>query len=126
MLQWGRALLSAEGRVGGTQAPGRDDASMGPRSAERGRPPAAAQSASATPLQWGRALLSAEGVRPAIAGVIQHPASMGPRSAERGRADVRAYAGAVHAASMGPRSAERGSPDEVTLRTLNQALQWGR
>ena len=84
LLQWGRALVSAEG---GTIAPrGRkpERASMGPRSGERGR----------NLIPW------------VLAFVVL--ASMGPRSGERGRIKVPAQVLRGSIASMGPRSGERG------------------
>ena len=60
-LQWGRALVSAEGAFGKSEAESPEYASMGPRSGERGR------------------------CQPLSSLVTSRLASMGPRSGERGR-----------------------------------------
>ncbi len=85
MLQWGRALMSAEM----------------PPIAAAGRPP--------PPLQWGRALMSAEMARPPQGCSCRRVASMGPRSDERGNGNPPYLVDAVTLASMGPRSDERGN-----------------
>ena len=83
MLQWGRALVSAEGRLrAGDES--RRDASMGPRSGERGSRFDNLLAAFAVVLQWGRALVSAD-ARQALQTAQGDAASMGPRSGERGR-----------------------------------------
>ena len=61
------------------------EASMGPRSSERGNSAESAKSPRAVAtLQWGRARLSAETMRPRATRCSASPASMGPRSSERG------------------------------------------
>ena len=61
-LQWGRALVSAEGDFAKPETAMKEMASMGPRSGERGRKGVSVEQSSGTiTLQWGRALVSAEG-----------------------------------------------------------------
>ncbi len=89
MLQWCRALMSAEGCVPGSR------------------------NGLFIPLQWCRALMSAEGPPLAAGSQPRGIASMVPRSDERGR--ERAELGAVGKASMVPRSDERGRLTEELL-----------
>ncbi len=111
MLQWGRARASAEIRAINAEAFKGWDASMGPRSCERGNKvgilhPDFRLAASMGPrscergnrvtttspttqvdrLQWGRARASAEIGRLAVKVEPLQFASMGPRSCERGNA----------------------------------------
>ena len=117
-LQWGRVLMNAEGTTPNVALAQIADASMGPRSDERGRyarsrrTPADPRSASMGPrsdergreisrdcmaaqllmLQWGRVLMSAEGATSRSDGPRRiTDASMGPRSDERGRATATAW-----------------------------------
>ena len=89
-LQWGRALVSAEGPFRSRHRSRPVRASMGPRSGERGRVVGnAAVLAKLTRLQWGRALVSAEGTAEIPSIKPGQNASMGPRSGERGRSRAR-------------------------------------
>src|ERR1700678_2658740 len=83
-LQWGRDQLIAERQLGRYVTQPELIASMGPRSADRGKH-----------VVWWQA-------------TGELLASMGPRSADRGKLRT-IFAWVVsHAASMGPRSADRG------------------
>ncbi len=133
MLQWGRDLSIAELSVGPSRSRCTSrfngaaiyrsrncldqrhgvlriiDASMGPRSIDRGIESAAASRASdSAALQWGRDLSIAELVE--ITGAMNAAifASMGPRSIDRGIPATIGAAARRHHASMGPRSIDRG------------------
>ncbi len=127
VLQWGRALMSAEIQSGLSVSSALRNASMGPRSDERGNGVLRNTERAPAGLQWGRALMSAEIIRR-------------PRGAERrrtlqwGRAlmsaeimMLRGQSRFVRDASMGPRSDERGNLFPLSQVELDVCvLQWGR
>ncbi len=95
VLQWGRVVADAEGRVGGPCTAAMS-ASMGPRRCRRGRPPKV--------------------IDPRAQRVI---ASMGPRRCRRGREDPRAQLLARYARlQWGRVVADAEGPDRVLSRLL--------
>src|SRR5579885_3104256 len=107
----------------------RCEASMGPRSCERGNHQATQIIGNdCFMLQWGRARASAEMAAPPHCVTSSKTASMGPRSCERGNMTGYPHGRPGYViASMGPRSCERGNTR--TLRYSCSAacwLQWGR
>ena len=109
MLQWGRALASAEIAYDPPKNEFCKVASMGPRSCKRGNPYKNDASWREIKLQWGRALASAEMVLPYTRIIILDKASMGPRSCKRGNFEPGGQLVEHDAASMGPRSCKRGN-----------------
>ena len=105
-------------------------ASMGPRSADRGNEHGSGSNAgTGSVLQWGRDQLIAEmRSRSARDVAADRHASMGPRSADRGNAcAVGSAARGQPCASMGPRSADRGNcTDRLCMASHWHVLQWGR
>ena len=101
-LQWGRAPKSAETLLARRYQPVRRDASMGPRSEERGN------------------------TEKTLEKCVTVYASMGPRSEERGNAAALDDLGDVSPASMGPRSEERGNVALKKVACFSLMLQWGR
>src|SRR5438105_1599563 len=100
-LQWGRVRMNAEvaqmDKAGTTD----EEASMGPRSNERGSAAARMSTEEQQQLQWGRVRMNAEVLGDGL-NVTGSDASMGPRSNERGSSMTRA------------------------LKNLVGTLQWGR
>ena len=127
-LQWGRAHVSAEMVPVWRQALASvTDASMGPRSRERGNAaqrsdPAHQAMASMGPRSRERGNHAVDDVAGARVN-----ASMGPRSRERGNSLSHLVAGRAARASMGPRSRERGNRARLCgVATSISMLQWGR
>ena len=86
-----------------------EQASMGPRSGERGKIEGDIEIFNPLAgLQWGRVLVNAESLGSGIHGRPSLRASMGPRSGERGKHPFNSGSAAAREASMGPRSGERG------------------
>src|SRR5579875_1413182 len=84
-------------------------ASMGPRSNDRGNTTIAPEVDHCALLQWGRDQMIAE-IRVGRQGSGDDPrASMGPRSNDRGNARNRSGYRRISLASMGPRSNDRGN-----------------
>src|SRR5260221_471833 len=135
-LQWGRGLWTAESAHRGWPDDRRSDASMGPRSWDRGeRPSIAGVGDTAGQLQWGRGLGTAESIALIRIALTWHALQWGRGlgTAERARhrrskisqrrsfnraavLGPRRGAGAhpcsllENTASMGPRSWDRGEP----------------
>src|SRR5579885_1723529 len=103
MLQWGRDRLIAEINHSSVEEPEKVDASMGPRSTDRGNDPE----------YRGH-------------GHGQRLASMGPRSTDRGNCQILSGIGVSWHASMGPRSTDRGNKPADDLWFQIRRLQWGR
>ena len=127
-LQWGRAHVSAERCCSGSSRPTRLGASMGPRSRERGKLPAASRRARrAGMLQWGRAHVSAERRPFAVRhGGLKSSLQWGRAHVSAERARTVSPRPCVGVASMGPRSRERGKHLGPRGRLYRFLLQWGR
>ena len=101
--------------------------SMGPRSFNRGNTDSVADLAAERPLQWGRGLSTAEMKSTGSILWLPKMASMGPRSFNRGNIKRPLYFGNPDPpASMGPRSFNRGNGNRRLACTPLQRLQWGR
>ena len=85
LLQWGRGQLTAERITYLVDATENLNASMGPRSADRGKHESPVTSPAKMSLQWGRGQLTAERTAWAVVSACEFHASMGPRSADRGK-----------------------------------------
>ncbi len=127
-LQWGRVLSNAEIQTPTKASDQRKDASMGPRSFERGDTPPSESLPTSPTCFNGAAFFRTR--RSAVAPHSVQPgadASMGPRSFERGDPAARSSTRRFPRASMGPRSFERGDSAACDRRTHGRALlQWGR
>ena len=84
LLQWGRVRSNAETLSIREVADLIQEASMGPRSVERGNYGHGGAMQEQTVLQWGRVRSNAETQRLRVAAQLLRDASMGPRSVERG------------------------------------------
>ena len=110
-LQWGLGLSTEEGAGGQAEETQENEASMGPRSFNRGRRRAhdvtpSERAASMGPRSFNR------GRKGKLAAVDRgEEASMGPRSFNRGRTSLGLTAASRGMASMGPRSFNRGRVD---------------
>src|SRR2546426_1133460 len=87
-LQWGRDQLIAESHPGECHLLGCIQASMGPRSIDRGIGRLTDCVTKTLLLQWGRDQLIAESTAGTFTSVIYNVASMGPRSIDRGIANL--------------------------------------
>ena len=119
LLQWGRVLTNAETHCDGMVRNYAHDASMGPRSHERGNSPIRRCRGSRRTRFNGAAFSRTRKLPGLGCGFDQgFVASMGPRSHERGNPSILDRCHVDGVASMGPRSHERGnaSPPYLKIR----------
>ncbi len=113
-LQLGRGLATAETWLDGRGRGCRTQASIGPRSCDRGNPSASSPIRTArVRLQLGRGLATAETDGPCSRGQDACRASIGPRSCDRGNHLASPASHASNIASIGPRSCDRGNRSVV-------------
>ena len=128
MLQWSRGRMTAESGRHRPHDHRRPDASMEPRSDDRGEVHASVNTIKIrTRLQWSRGRMTAERAARAAAARVSAIASMEPRSDDRGEYWRSARAFPTWTASMEPRSDDRG--EEVTHvrgSAPTWTLQWSR
>ncbi len=83
-------------------------ASIGPRSNDRGKPGGDVSATARSSLQLGRGRTTAESDALSAEDQLRLSASIGPRSNDRGKGVRRVHGGRVRSASIGPRSNDRG------------------